>query len=239
MNTDSQRKLTGILFILGAVLVNIPYVLLIMNFDYPDILRQPPGEILTLFREGGTGLKSTWLAFAWLGLPLLMAIVMLQGVMQQKDTPYLWSATVAGVIGGIAQMIGLLRWAFVVPVLAGIYMDPTASAATKESTVVVFQALHSYAGVVLGEHIGQTFTIIWMVLISLAMFRSNLFKPLLAWLGIAAAIVYSLAQAELLATVVPSFPVVPGAGLIGSLLWLAWMIVLGIFLLRAKTPAAP
>ena len=77
-----------------------------------------------------------------------------------------------------------------------------------------------------------------MLLISVAMFRSDLFKPWLAWFGIVASIVYSLAQTELLATVIPSFPVVPEAGLLGSLLWLGWMIVMGVFLLRAKAGAA-
>ena len=43
------RQLTGIFFILGAVLVNIPYILLIVNFDYPDILRAPVDQILTQF----------------------------------------------------------------------------------------------------------------------------------------------------------------------------------------------
>jgi len=52
----------------GAVLVNIPYTLLIMNFDYPDILRESTGHILTRYQEGGTGLIFTWLAFAWVGL---------------------------------------------------------------------------------------------------------------------------------------------------------------------------
>lgn len=235
MNTTSHQRLTGILFILGAVLVNIPYTLLIMNFDYPNNLREPTGNILTRYQQGGTGLIFTWLAFAWAGIPLLFAIVMLQKVLEREDTPYLWSGTVAGIIGGIVQMIGLLRWTFVIPVLARTYADATASAATRESAVVVFQAVHQYGGVVLGEHIGQTFTIIWMLLVSLAMFRSTLFKPWLAWFGILAAIVYALAQTELLATVIPGFPVVPVTGLIGSLLWLAWMIILGIFLVRAKT----
>ena len=234
MNATSHRRLTGILFILGAVLVNIPYTLLIMNFDYPDILREPTGQILTRFQEGGTGLIFTWLAFAWVGIPLLLAIVMLQKVLEREDTPYLWSGTALGIIGAIAQMIGLLRWSFVVPVLARTYTDPSASAAARESVVIAFQAVHQYGGVVLGEHIGQTFTIIWMLLISLAIFKSNLFKPWLAWFGIVAAVVYSLAQMELLATVIPNFPVIPEAGLIGSLLWIAWMIVLGVFLIRAR-----
>lgn len=234
MNTTWHRKLTGILFIMGALLVNIPYTLLIMNFDYPDILRKPLGLILTRYQEGGTGLIFTWLAFAWVGIPLLLAIILLQHVLEREDTPYLWSGTIIGVIGGIAQMTGLLRWVFVVPILAGKYTDPTASTATKESAILVFQAVHQYGGVVLGEHIGQSFTIIWMLLVSLAMFRSKIFKPWLAWFGILASLIYALAQTELLATVIPNFPVVPNTGLIGSLLWLAWMIVTGIFLVRTK-----
>lgn len=234
MSMTWLRKVTGILFIAGAVLVNIPYTLLIMNFSYPDILREPPGYILTQFHAGGTGLVFTWLAFAWAGIPLLFAIVMLQKVLERENTPYLSGATIAGVIGAVTQMIGLLRWVFVVPTLAGMHTNPASSGASKEAVAVVFQAVHQYGGVLLGEHIGQAFTILWILLISVAMFRSDLFKPWLAWFGIVASIVYSLAQTELLATVIPSFPVLPEAGLIGSLLWLGWMIVMGIFLLRAR-----
>jgi hypothetical protein len=208
-----------------------------MNFDYPGILREPSAQILTRFHAGGTGLIFTWLAFAWAGIPLLFAIVMLQKVIEREDTPYLWIGTVVGIVGGITQMLGLLRWTFVVPVLARTYIDPTASIATKEAIVIVFQTIHQYGGVVLGEHIGQTFTIIWMLLISFAIFRSNLFKSWLAWFGIFASIVYALAQTELLETVIPDFPVVPETGLIGSLMWLVWMVILGIFLVRAKTNA--
>jgi len=43
-----------------------------------------------------------------------------------------------------------------------------------------------------------------------------------------------LAQSELFATIIPEFPVVPEAGLIGSLLWLVWMIIMGIFLVWPK-----
>jgi hypothetical protein len=159
----------------------------------------------------------------------------LQKVMERDDTPYLRIGTVAGVIGGITQIIGLLRWVFVVPVLASVYTDPAASSATKEAVTVVFQAIHQYGGVVLGEHIGQIFTIVWMLLASFAMFRSHLFRPWLAWLGILASAVYALAQTELLATVLVGFPVVAQAGLVGSLLWLAWMAIAGVYLIRGKT----
>lgn len=214
--------------------MNIPYTLLIMNFNYPDILREPAGEILTRFQAGGEGLIYTWLAFAWVGIPLLFGIVMLQKILQREDTPYLRIATVAGIVGGVTQMVGLLRWTFVVPVLAATYTDPAASVATRDSAIVIFKTIHQYGGVVLGEHIGQSFTIIWMLLVSLSMFKSAMFKPWLAWFGILASIVYLLAQTELLATVINGFPVVPEAGLIGSTLWLVWMLVMGIVLVRYK-----
>jgi Domain of unknown function (DUF4386) len=177
MNKTGYQKLTGILFIVGAVMANIPYTLLIRNFDYPDILREPTGLILTRFKEGGTSLIFTWLAFAWVGIPLLFAIAMLHKILEREDTPYLGAGTIAGIIGGITQMIGLLRWTFVVPPLAATYVDPTTSVTAKESATIVFQAIHQYGGVVLGEHVGQAFTIIWMLLVSFAMFRSPHFKP--------------------------------------------------------------
>jgi hypothetical protein len=40
-----MKKITGILFVFGAVVVNIPYALLISNFNYPDILREPGGVV--------------------------------------------------------------------------------------------------------------------------------------------------------------------------------------------------
>lgn len=235
MNPIKHRRLTGLLFILGAVLVNVPYTLLILNFDYPTILREPAGTILTQFQAGGAGLIFTWLAFAWSGLPLLAAMVFVQKLVERENTPYLGFATVMGVAGGIAQIVGLLRWAFVVPGLAAAYTAPGATEAAQESAVLMFQALHQYGGVVLGEHIGQGFTIVWMVLVSVAMLRSPLFKPWLGWLGLVASAVYALAQTELVATVVPGFPVVPDMGLYGSLLWLVWMIAMGTSLVTRRS----
>lgn len=59
------------------MVVNIPYALLISNFNYPDILREPAGVVLTKFAEGGSGLIYTWLFSALAGLPLLFATIML------------------------------------------------------------------------------------------------------------------------------------------------------------------
>lgn len=236
MNHQWTRRLAGAMLILGAVLVNIPYTLLIMNFDYPDILRESAGGILTRFAAGGEGLIWTWLAFAWVGLPILIGILLLPRAMA-GDGDYGDAMSINrlamffGAGGAVAQIVGLLRWPFVVPGLARLYTAPEATAGTREAVTVVFQAVHQYGGVVLGEHIGQSFTIVWMVLLSYGLLRQHRFPIWLGWSGFVAAMVYALAQGELLATALPNFPYWDGAGLIGSLMWLGWMISLGIVLL--------
>jgi hypothetical protein len=237
MAQQQIRKMTGILLILGGILVNVPYTLLIMTFDYPDILREPTADILTRFAAGGPRLIWTWLAFAWVGVPILLGILLLPKALVDGKGPNRGQlagdlAQFFGATSLITQMIGLLRWPFVVPVLARLYTTPEATTATREAILAVFQAVHQYGGVVLGEHIGQTFTIVWMILLSLSLLRQERVPRWLPWAGFVAAGVYAMAQGELLATVIPGFPTWDMAGLVGSLLWLGWLIALGIVLLR-------
>jgi hypothetical protein len=48
-----------------------------------------------------------------------------------------------------------------------------------------------------------------------------------------ASVIYALAQAELFATVMPTFPMWDMAGFLGSSLWLLWLIILGVYFLRS------
>ena len=239
MHRSHLRRLTGFLFIAGALLINVPYMLLISSFDYPDILRQPAEHILTQFAAGGTSLIAQWFAFAWVGLPLLLAMLLLPKALGLEASAAMTTATMAGVVAAIAQMVGLLRWVFVVPVLSRLFADPAAGEATRQAVVVAFRVVHQFGGVLLGEHVGQLFTILWMGLVSLARLRSSVVKAWLGWLGIVASAIYLAAQTELLATVVPAFPAVPQAGLVGSLLWLGWMLVLGITLAARSADMSP
>jgi hypothetical protein len=232
-----MKKLIGILLVVGALIVNVPYMLLISNFNYPDILREPASVVLTKFAEGGNGLIATWLLFALSGLPLLFAIIMLSRLWAQRSKTLLGLATVFGIVGLVAQFIGLLRWVFVVPVLAQGYVSPEATEMTKEASVVAFQTVNQFGGVLLGEYVGQLFTILSMLFISVLILRERIFGAWLAWLGFVASGVYLLAQTELFHTVMPSFPSIDVAGFAGSVLWLVWMICLGVMLIRNKDRA--
>jgi hypothetical protein len=123
-----------------------------------------------------------------------------------------------------------MRWVFVVPVLANLYTDPNASTTTREIVNVIYQAVHQYGGVVIGEHLGQTLLIGWTLGVGLAMRSSTLFKSWLAWWGLLTTPLLMLGQSELLATVIPRMSVVETTP-IGVILWELWLLVVGISLL--------
>ncbi len=223
-------RTAGILMITGAMGVLVPYTILTITFSYPDILREDAGVILHEFHKAGPGLIFTWLAFALLGLPLLVAYK-LTGQQLENKIHYMGWTTTIGTISIVVQLIGLLRWVFVVPVLANEYHathDPVVQSSLKS----IFRVVHQYGGVLLGEHIGQLFTITWTIMTSLALKKSKLIPQWISHFGIAASVIYFIAQAELLATVIPGFPVWDMAGFTGSTVWLLWLIIIGLYLIR-------
>ncbi len=226
------EKTIGSLLIAGAIGVLIPYTILTILFEYPVILRQDPGVILTKFHAGGSSLIFTWWAFAILCLPLLIAYIKIGQLLQNKVSFIKWVTTI-GIVSGIVQIIGLLRWVFVVPVIANNYVAAT-DPVVKQIAFGSFQLIHQFGGVLLGEHIGQLFTIIYTIAICMAFIKLKLFPSWINWFGIIASLIYLMAQADLFATVIPGFPVWAMAGFIGSTLWLVWLIIVGVMFLRKK-----
>jgi hypothetical protein len=226
------NKTIGSLFIAGAIALFIPYTALTIIFEYPDILRQDTAIILTKFHEGGSTLIWTWFAFAITGLPLLPAYILLGQKLENK-TSLIRVATIIGTIGLVVQMVGLLRWTFVVPVLADAFVNAS-DGATKAAAVISFKTIHQFGGVIFGENLGQLFTIAWTVLISMSFAKLKLIPNWINWLGYISSFIYFLAQAELFATVIPGFPVWDMAGFIGSTLWLIWLVIIGIRLIKTE-----
>ena len=229
----TAQKTIGYLLISGAIGVFIPYTILTMTFEYPDILRQDTGIVLTKFHEGGSSLILTWWAFAILGLPLVISYIKIGQLFENRISFIKWVTTL-GVISGIVQIIGLLRWVFVVPVIANKYITAS-EPIVKEIAKNSFQTIHQFGGVLLGEHLGQLFTIIWTVMLCIAFIKLKVFPTWVSWLGIISSIIYFLAQADLFATVIPGFPVLALTGFIGSTLWLIWLVIIGIMFIKSKT----
>jgi hypothetical protein len=124
-------------------------------------------------------------------------------------------------------MLGFIRWPFLVPVLAKMYLDPAVGEATHEAVSVVFSAFNQYAGVGIGEHLGYLFTALWSLLAGYAMLDSSIFPK---WLGVTGVL---SGLGILLGVLEPAG--LAWAGMINALayiLWALWLLVSGVYLLR-------
>jgi hypothetical protein len=64
-------------------------------------------------------------------------------------------ATTIGVLAGLVQILGLLRWVYVVPALARAHADQTLAPEQREAHAAVFRALHPYLGIGVGLAAGS------------------------------------------------------------------------------------
>ena len=219
-------KLTGLFLIVLPIAFNVVFFLLQRNFEYPDILRKPTDYILSRFNAGGRQLIMTWYAFAFTGVLFLPVAFLVHQTLANENTPYMAFATTIGVLAGLVQCLGLIRWPFLVPYLSKTYFEPESTQATRDSIAVVFQAFHRYAGVAIGEHLGYLFTSIWTALIALAVTQSALFSSWLGWLGFIPAVGIFIGVFE-----ESGFKAAGAITAISYILWSLWLIVLGMILL--------
>lgn len=229
----SDRRRAGAALAVFPLAATVPYGLLIDRFGYDDILREPPLVVLKAFQDGGPDLVLIWLAFALCAASFLwVAGWTADAVRAQGGRWPLW-ATLAGAGSALVQAIGLLRWPFVVPGLAATALDPAADPAARSAAVVVFEALNQFAGVALGEHLGQTLLAAWTFALAMAVLRGRLAPGPFGWAGLALVPLWIIGQSELLATVIPGFPVVEvtPAAFIG---WQVWLLALGLWWVAVK-----
>lgn len=221
-----QLTLTALLLIVVPIAFNVTFFLLQKAYSYPDILRQPTETILRRFKEGGAPLRRLWYAFTFSAV-LFTPVPVLVYLVFQPDAPwFLVVGTVVGVLAGLVQILGLIRWPFLVPSLAELYTDPKSSLATRDSVAVTFQAFHRYVGVAIGEHLGYLFTSTWTILLCVAIVQSNVVHPLIGWLGILPALGLLVGVLE-----ETGFKAAGVINAISYILWSVWLILLGISLL--------
>jgi hypothetical protein len=224
-----SAALALLVFLLAATL---PYIWLIEHFGYDDILREPAAAILAGVARGGTPLVLAWFAFAMSALLFIPVAVTLARL--GDDSTLGRTALALGVASAIAQAAGLLRWVLVVPPLAASFVDPQASAATRDAVIVVFDAVHRYGGMVLGEMVGQLLLAGWTGLMAHQLWRTRAVPRGLALAGALTIPLWLLGQTELLhdvAPTVPQFEVVP----LAFMAWEAWLAALAAALLIRGT----
>jgi hypothetical protein len=230
----SLDLVTGVLLILVPLAFNGAFFALGRAFDYPDILRKEPDEILRRFHAGGPGLILRWealllSALAMLPLSVLLAIVL-------GAPPALTALAIAtGAAAALVQALGLVRWPYAVPELARRYVaapNGDGGDATRGTVEVTFATLHRLLGVGIGEHLGYLLTGAWTLLVAASVFATTVVP---AWLGIAGMPIGVALLVGTLEFVGPNerdgWPLAGTIVPIAYVAWSVWLVLLGVLLL--------
>jgi hypothetical protein len=221
-------RLTGLVLIALPVAFNIVFFMLGRVFEYPDILRKPTSYILQRFTEGGRRLVTLWYLFAMTALLAIPMALLFEGVFVDGFPQLALASAIIGVLSGLVQAMGLLRWPLLVPTLAAQYQAADATSTQRDAVTAVFNGFHQYIGVVVGEHLGYLFTGSWTILISIMMLSTPLFGPVIGIFGLVAALGIMAGMLE------PAGWKPAGAvNAISYVLWSLWLIISGVILLLA------
>jgi hypothetical protein len=221
---------TAALLIAVPIAFNLAFFELGRAFDYPNILRKEPDEILRRFAAGGSGLILRWEALLLSALAMLPLAVLVT-VALGPPAPLAAASVVIGSAAALVQGLGLVRWPFAVPELARRYIaaDGPDAAATRRTIEVVFATLHRLLGVGIGEHLGYLLTGLWTLLVAGSIMSTSVLPSWLGLIGIPIGVALLIGTLEfvgpneergwpLAGTIVP----------IAYIAWSIWLIALGV-----------
>jgi hypothetical protein len=224
-----NTRRTAALMIAAAVLANAAFTGLGAVFDYPDVLKQPTGDVLASFRASQLAVTAGFLALA-LSAAVLAPVAV--GVGRLSDSRAMRWAVPVGVAAAVVQVVGLLRWPLLVPGWAATAAgdDPAAATAAREA----FETANRVLGSLIGETGGYLLTAGWTGLVLVALgtaFAGRLFVALGA---VAATLV-------LLGVLSPlNLPLVDTANFVGYVLWSGWLVAFaGALLWRRRSANEP
>lgn len=228
-DTRATKRRLASAMLLFVVAATLSYSWLIEHFGYDDVLREPAADILAKFHAGGAPLVLAWFAFSMSALAFVPVALLTERLLQAHGVSASGARTLA-LASAVAQTIGLLRWVLVVPALATTFVDPASSPATRDAVLVVFDAVHRYGGMVIGEMVGQLLLAGWTAMVAVQLLRARVLPRWVAALGLLTLPFWLLGQTELLHTVIPAIPsieVIP----LAFMAWEAWIVVMAAALL--------
>jgi hypothetical protein len=224
---------TAGLLIAVPIAFNLAFFELGRAFDYPNILRKEPDEILRRFAAGGPGLILRWEALLLSALAMLPLVALL-AVAVGASAALSVSSIVVGSAAALVQALGLVRWPFAVPELARRYVaaEGPDAAATRRAIEVTFATLHRLLGVGVGEHLGYLLTGVWTLLVAASVLSTAVLSGWLGLVGIPIGLALLIGAVEfvgpneergwaLAGTIVP----------IAYIAWSLWLVALGVGLL--------
>ena len=223
------ETVTGAFLIGVPILFNAGFALLARRFDYPDLLRESTPVVLGRFQSGGSSLLVIWWVFALSAVLFAPLVVLLSSQLGGADGTLVTMSVVIGVLAALVQVLGLIRWPFVIPYLARELDTAAPDSPRAEAVDVVFQALNRYLGVAVGEHLGYLLTGAWTILAGVALIQSDAVPGWLGLIGVAIGPLFVVSALEFLGRFEPT-----GWKLAGELTpiayiaWSVWLVAVGV-----------
>jgi len=220
----ATRVLTGTLLVAVPLVLTAGFTGLQMTFDYPSILRHPAGEVLTRFAAGGADLHAYWYAMFIAAVALIPAAIGFALLNWRQNQLGAALAGGFGVLAGLLQALGLLRWTVLVPSLAAAYTAPGATDLDKALAASAFDTANAYLGMGVGEHMGYLLTALFTVALAMTIVRC---WPVMAWTGIVLALGVAAGMLETFG--------IGGVTMINAFAymgWSLWAVILGVLVLR-------
>ncbi len=229
----SEKMKTIRMWNLGVVIIHVimmqaAYLILVANFDFPEVLRRPPGDMLSLYMQNLSINIFAYYLFTLTGFSFIGVVLLMHHSFFKRGTLFSIAA-VFGVLTGMFQSFGFGRWAFLVPTIAEQY--PNASAQGQETLLMILEAFHMYAGVLIGENLAFVCQGIWTILISIMIFKTIELPKFLGWLGMFVGIAVGSYSLEQFGGVFASLGIL---NVSFQVTWLFWMIILAYYLLKSK-----
>ncbi len=224
---------TAILLIAVPLAFNAAFFELGRAFDYPDILRKEPDEILRRFAAGGSGLILRWQALLVSALAMLPLVALLPVVLE-PPAALATASVVVGAAAGLVQALGLARWPFAVPELARRYVaaEGPEAVSTRQSIEVVFALMHRLFGVGIGEHLGYLLTGLWTLLVAASVLSTTALPGWLGLIGMPIGAALLIGSLEFVGANEENGWSVAGAIVpVAYVAWSLWLVALGVGIL--------
>ncbi|TMV48053.1 DUF4386 domain-containing protein [Paenibacillus mesophilus] len=181
-----EIRTAGIVLLLMPLLIIISWTGLMIRFEYPDILRQPVELIMQKYETGGSLVKLYWSGMVLSGMLIIPVVALLYRFTSAANRSLSMIAAGIGLASAVFHILGFSRWLFAMDFLAGQYTLASVTAGQKEAMETVFNALHMYLGVTIGETLGFLTMGAWVVLIAIALYQSDLMK---LWITVVSVII--------------------------------------------------
>jgi Domain of unknown function (DUF4386) len=214
---------TAVLMITAAVLLNAAFAGLASVFDYPDVLKQPAGDVLVSFRNSQAAVTAWFLALA-LGAALLAPVAVGVGRLS-TSRPMRWAVPI-GIAAALVQVIGLLRWPLLVPGWAATAAgDAPVGAADARAA---FGTANRVLGTLVGETGGYLLTAAWTLLVLAALGSAFTGRWFVALGSVSAVLVFAGVFSPL------DLPLVDTANFAGYVLWSVWLVAFAAVLVLRR-----